>query len=375
MNKTRACILLIVCGTSVALGQESPTVATVDEASALRGALLAPKVFRAAAQRVSPAVVRIEGFGGLAVGVSAAGIDAPGEGPTTGVILSSDGLIATSTFNFLRKPPVITVVLASGERKVARMLGRDETRKICLLKVDGVMGLPVPEFAPRESLRVGQWVVALGVGYGGREQALSAGILSALHRIGDKAVQTDANLSPANYGGPLIDLDGRVVGLCVPLSPQAQSAGGGSEWYDSGIGFAVPLAGGERWIDRLKMGETLQPPFLGVQAKPYGDPPTGAEAAEVVAGGPAAKAGLKKGDRLLELGGAEVLDVTQLVSLIQRYAAGDKVDVVLRRGDKEERITVELGVAPPPQKPQPAQPPAKAGPNPPKPQPPRPEPE
>lgn len=375
MINCRASMLLVLLGASVALAQESPPGAAVDEAAGVRGALLAPKVFRSAARRVAPAVVRIEGFGGLAVGVSAAGIDAPGEGPTTGLILSSDGLIATSTFNFLRKPPVITVVLASGERKVARMLGRDETRKICLLKVDGVTGLPVPEFAPREALRVGQWVVALGVGFGGREQALSAGILSALHRIGDKAVQTDANLSPANYGGPLIDLDGRVVGLCVPLSPQAQAAGGGSEWYDSGIGFAVPLAGAERWLERLKQGETLQPPFLGVQAKPYGDPPSGAEAAELVAGGPAAKAGLKKGDRLISLGGAEVVDVTQLVSLIQRHVAGDKVEVVVRRGEKEEKVTVELGVAPPPQKPQPPQPPGKAKPNPPQPQPPRPDPE
>jgi serine protease Do len=94
---------------------------------------------------------------------------------------------------------------------------------------------------PRDETFVGQWVVAMGIGFGDAEPALTAGIISAASRISAKAIQTDANLSPANYGGPLVDLDGRIVGICVPLSPGGKQEGAGAEWYDSGIGFAVPI--------------------------------------------------------------------------------------------------------------------------------------
>src|SRR5438105_11549675 len=130
------------------------------------GPLLAPKAFRAAAANVQPSIVKIEGFGGVAAGADGGGYQAPGDGPTTGLIISSDGYIVSSTFNFLRKPPVITVVLADGQRRVAQVLGRDDTRRICLLKVDGVSELPVPRVAARDQLKVGQWVVAIGVGFG-----------------------------------------------------------------------------------------------------------------------------------------------------------------------------------------------------------------
>ena len=310
------------------------------------GTLLAPKAFRAAAAQVQPSLVRIEGFGGIAAGVDGGGYQAPGEGPTTGVILSSDGYVITSTFNFLRKPPIITVVTPDGKRHVAKLLGRDETRKLCLLKVDGVSGWPVPEFASRENLKVGQWVVAAGIGYGALEPAISAGIISATSRISTKAVQTDANLSPANYGGPLVDLDGRVVGICVPLSPQGDNDAAGAEWYDSGIGFAAPLAELESVIAAMKEGKTLQAGFLGIQAESQGDPPTGAFVKEIVSDSPAAKADLKTGDRLVSIEGVEILDPAHLSSVIRRYLAGEQVTVVIDRSGEPKNIEVELAVRP-----------------------------
>src|SRR5947209_10348534 len=92
--------------------------------SATAGTLLAPKAFRAAAASVQPSLVRIEGFGGIAAAGSSGGYQQPGVGPTTGVIISPDGYIITSTFNFLRKPPVITAILPDGKRHIARLLGR-----------------------------------------------------------------------------------------------------------------------------------------------------------------------------------------------------------------------------------------------------------
>jgi serine protease Do len=312
-----------------------------------RGTLLAPKAFRAAAARVQPSLVRIEGFGGIAAGVDGGGYQAPGEGPTTGLVLSSDGYVVTSTFNFLRKPPIITVVTPDGRRHVAKLLGRDETRKICLLKVDGVSGWPVPVFAPREELKVGQWVVATGIGFGAAQPALSAGIISATSRIGDKAVQTDANTSPANYGGPLVDLDGRVVGICVPLSPQGATEAAGAEWYDSGIGFAVPLAGLDSVIAAMKEGKTLQAAFLGVQVEGKGDPPTGAFVKELVPDSPAAKADLKAGDRIVSVGGIDIQDAPHLSTVIRRHLAGDKVAVVIERDGEKKTVEAELAVRPP----------------------------
>lgn len=331
----------------------TPSFAQQAAPSLTRGTLLAPKAFRAAAAKVQPSLVRIEGFGGLAAGVAGGGYQAPGEGPTTGLVLSSDGYIVTSTFNFIRKPPVITVVLSSGERRIAKLLGRDETRRICLLKVDGVSDLPVPEFTPRSELKVGQWAVAIGVGFGGAQPALSTGIISATSRISTKAVQTDANTSPANYGGPLVDLDGRVIGICVPLSPQAKSDAAGSEWYDSGIGFAVSLEGQEKIFERLKAGETLKAGFLGVQVEPAGKPAegqfeSGVVIKEIVPDSPAAKAGLEKGDKLISLGGAEIADPTHLISLVGRHLSGDKVEVVLKRGDETKTVEATLADAPPP---------------------------
>jgi serine protease Do len=320
--------------------------AKAEQLKIAQGTLLAPKAFRAAAKKVIPSLVTIESIGGLSSGVSAAGIQAPGEGPTSGVILSSDGYIVTSTFNFIRKPPIITVTLPTGERKVATLLGRDETRKICLLKVEGVSNLQPPVWADRKDLRVGQWTVALGIGFGGNEPALTAGIISATSRIGAKAVQTDANLSPANYGGPLLDLEGRVIGICVPLNPQSKAEGAGVDWYDSGIGFAVPIAGNDKVIEALKAGKTLQPAFLGVQSEPKGTPPSGAHVKQVVPKSPAETAGIKAGDHLFAVDGIEVLDVTHLQSIMARFNAGDKGTISIRRGDEKLELTVEFAVPP-----------------------------
>ena len=268
------------------------------DAERMQSLQLTSKAFRAAAAKIRPALVTIESFGGVsAVQGKIGGIRQQGEGNTTGVMISPDGYIITSTFNFIQRPPVITVITSDGQRHVAQLLGRDDTRKICLLKIDGVAGMPVPEVVDPDSVVVGQWAISVGVGFGDTNAALSAGIISAKNRVGGKALQTDANISPACYGGPLIDLDGRLIGICVPLNPQSQAIGAGVEWYDSGIGFAIPLAGAEPLLERLKAGERIMPAFLGVQGAPDSQG-RGLQISEVVAGSGAAAAGMQAEDVL-----------------------------------------------------------------------------
>ena len=342
-------MLAFAAGGAIAQEPAAPGVSSLSKAN-----LLAPKAFRAAAKKVHPSLVSIESFGGVRSG-AAAGVGLPGDGPTTGIVVSSDGYIVTSTFNFLKRPPVITVVFQDGKRHVARLLGRDDTRKLCLLKVDGVNNLPVPEFVPRSELKVGQWVVAVGVGYGDATPALSAGIISATSRVSDKAVQTDANTSPANYGGPLVDLEGRVVGVCVPLSPGSKEVAAGVEWYDSGIGFAVPLHGAEQLLAGLKEGKTLVGGQLGIQPKPADAGGSGVAVAKLQKDSSAEKAGLKEGDVILSVEGETILDAAHLRVVLGRYYSGDKVKLRIKRGDKEEELTAELAVVPDP----PPMPPAK----------------
>ena len=151
------------------------------------------------------------------------------------------GYIVSSAFNFVQKPDSILVTLADGTRPPAKLVATDHSRMLVLLKVKSETALPVPEAVPANEMRVGQWAIAVGRTFEADKPNVSVGIVSALDRVWGRAIQTDAKISPNNYGGPLVDISGRVLGVLVPLSPDATSEVAGVEWYDSGIGFAVPL--------------------------------------------------------------------------------------------------------------------------------------
>ena len=333
-------VFLVFCGTQFLNAQDSSPLQTM---------ALTSKAFRQAAKRIQPSLVTIESFGGVsAVQGRIGGIRKQGEGNTTGLLISRDGHIVTSTFNFIQSPPVITVITADGKRRVAKMLGRDEIRKLCILKIDSFAGIELPEFANALSVRVGQWAISVGVGYGDVNPAISSGIISAKNRIGGRAIQTDANTSPANYGGPLLDIRGRVIGICVPLNPQQQSVGAGVEWYDSGIGFAIPLTGEDPFLERLKDGANIYPAFLGVRTQPNSEG-DGLRVAEVVVDSPAAQAGLMHGDIILKINQLKVDDLQGLRRILYRFEAGADVELSYRREDGDsETVEITLGRIPPP---------------------------
>lgn len=332
--------------------QAQPTQESQDKViqDGIQAMMLTSKAFRSASQKAKPWLVSIESFGGVsAVQGKIGGIRGQGEGNTTGVMISEDGYLITSTFNFVQKPPVITVITSDGKRHVAELLGRDETRKICLLKIDGVSELPVPEILDPAELSVGQWAISVGVGYGDTNPAISMGIISATNRIAGKAVQTDANISPANYGGPLIDIEGRLIGICAPMNPQSQAVGAGVEWYDSGIGFAVPIHDLEPLIERLKTGETISPAFLGVQTGPHPEG-RGLLVTEVIKDSAAEEAGLAKDDSLVEIDGKKIKDLMDLRQKLSRFEAGDEIEITYLSNSNKSIVvkTVTLGAAPKP---------------------------
>ncbi len=128
-------------------------------------------------------------------------------------------------------------------------------------------GLPTPTPAPKAQLQIGQTALAVGRTLPDtieESPSVSVGIISALGRIWGKAIQTDAKVSPANYGGPLIDLLGRVDGVIVPASPYAEGQTAGFEMYDSGLGFAISLEDINAILPRLKSGTRPKRGILGV---------------------------------------------------------------------------------------------------------------
>ena len=260
------------------------------------------------------------------------------QGATTGIVLTSDGWIVVSRFALNFDPTTILVTLANGDAYEAERAGEDKSRGIALLKIDAE-GLSVPDFADPKTVRVGQWAAALGRTFGRHEPSVHLGIVSAVDRQLGRAIQTDASTSPANYGGPLVDLDGRVLGIVVPLSLQGEDAG--VELYDSGIGFAASLFGIEPLLARMQNGEELHRGWLGVMARAEHLGP-GAIVQQLVPKSPAAGAGLKVGDTIEEVDGETVRHNSHLQMLIGRRMAGDPLALRIRRGDETFGITVFL---------------------------------
>ena len=333
-----AIVLMLASLGNGLFAQQEQTAEDQKVREGIRAMMLTSKAFRAASEKARPWLVTIESFGGVStVQGRIGGIRKQGEGNTTGIVISKDGYILTSTFNFVQRPPIITIRTMDGQRRVADMVGRDKTRKICLLKLREPIDNPqLPELVDPDDLVVGQWAISVGVGFGDSNPAVSKGIVSATNRVSGRAVQTDANVSPANYGGPLIDIEGRLIGVCVPMNPQSQAVGAGVEWYDSGIGFAIPIHGLEDLLERLKSGEDIEPAFLGVQTGPNPGGKAGVMVTEVVEDSAAAEAGIEKEDVIVAIEGEKVKDLMELRQMLGRFESGQEIEVQILRDKSDE---------------------------------------
>jgi len=329
-------------------------------------------VFRDVAERLRPSLVRIETVGGAQPSATivereeqgpeeepddgsetplreknrqrSVFVDRPGsdfliaDGPATGLVYSSDGYIITSSFNFAREPALISVSLADGRQFAADLIARDQVRKIALLHVDAD-DLSPPEWVSPEQVRIGQWAIALGLGFGGDEPSVTVGVVSALNRMRGHAIQTDAKLSPANYGGPVCDIDGRVMGISVPMA-QRPGELAGVELYDSGIGFAVPKDRVDNIVTELMKGKTLQRGWLGIQVNTQSA--EGVTIRNVADPSPMRDVGGQPGDQITWAEGRPIKNFGHLMQSLYMIPAGEEVYICLRRGDREWGIPVRL---------------------------------
>ncbi|MCC7292312.1 MAG: trypsin-like peptidase domain-containing protein [Phycisphaerales bacterium] len=355
-----ALMILSICATAIS-ASASPIPQSAPSKSEAK---VAEELLRNLHSRVSPSLVRIETVGGsqpVEIVEAESSDDAPGapprkprqetfrdtpgssfrvaDGPTTGIVYSADGYIVTSSFNFVREPELISVVLSDGRRLAADLIARDQVHKVALLKTNA-KDLPVPTWALPADLRVGEGVMALGLGLGSRTPAVSVGIVSALRRMSGNCVQTDAKLSPANYGGPLATLDGRVIGLCVPMA-QRPGELAGIEMYDSGVGFALTKDRVDAIVAGLKTGQSVYRGWLGIAVDPHRDDAVILD--NLADPSPMRSAGARKGDRIVEVDGAPILHYGQFFQKFSLLPAGRSVRMKLLRG--EEALNIEVTLA------------------------------
>ena len=299
---------------------------------------LQQQAIREAVDRVSPAVVQLQIIGGAdrVDNVNLA------SGPATGLILSNDGFVVTSRYRFDPAPASVVVILADGRQFASRIVANDYSRKLVLLKLEGAANLPAIEIAPDDSIRVGNWAIAVGRTYRADRPNVSVGIVSATDRIFGRALQTDAAVSPANYGGPVVDIQGRVMGVLSPMSPGSESTIAGVDWYDSGIGFAVPLAGWQSAFERLRNGEDLERGYLGVGLADGVPRETTPTVKSVLPAGPVARAGLEPGDLIVAINEDAIATQNDLKFAVTPHYAGDTIQVSYERGDEQHDVDVTL---------------------------------
>ncbi len=196
--------------------------------------------------------------------------------------------------------------------------------------------------APKDSIKVGQWSLAMGRTYDNSLPSVSVGIVSAKDRVWGRAIQTDAKVSPVNYGGPLVNIKGEVMGVLVPLSTRGGGELSGVEWYDGGIGFAIPMEDIHRVLKRLKAGEDLKSGLLGISFKAGGQ--LGGEAVidRVRINSPAAEAGLKAGDVIVKVDDHAIVRQADVKHALGNKYAGEEVALTAKRDDKPFTKTIKL---------------------------------
>lgn len=320
-------------------------------------ALALSEAFAQVAARVEPAVVHIE----TALEPATAGSDLfdffhqPNRrrGAGAGVLVDPTGYILTN-HHVIDQATMIRVRLYDRRTFTPRVVGVDEETDLAVLKIDDARPFPYATFGDSDALRVGEWVLAIGSPFG-LAQTVTAGIISAKDRMTDgpyanfhQFLQTDAAINPGNSGGPLVNLKGEVVGITTQISTRSG--------VSSGVGFAIPSSMVVQVYNDLITRGKVERGFLGIlldEVKPevarvYGlDEPRGALIHDVVGEDtPAARAGLRSADIIIEYDGHRVRNQRHLTRLVASTKVGRTVQLKIMRDGREVTIPVTIGARP-----------------------------
>ncbi|MGW7520667.1 trypsin-like peptidase domain-containing protein [Streptomyces sp. NPDC054796] len=313
----------------------------------------APGSIAGIAERALPGVVTLHVSGG------------GGEATGTGFVLDERGHILTN--NHVIEPAQdggdsVEVTFHGGRTAKGEVIGTDGGYDLAVVKVTGVSGLKPLPLGNSDSVRVGDAVVAIGAPFD-LEETVTSGIISAKERPitagGEQgsetsyvdALQTDAPINPGNSGGPLVDSQGRVVGINSAIKAADDSSGipGGDEGGSIGLGFAIPVNQGKRVAEELindgrathpVIGVTLDTEFDGDGAR-VGSQGGGGD--PVISGSPADEAGIKRGDVITEVEGARVHSGEELIVKIRSHRPGDRLSLTLERDGEERTVRLRLG--------------------------------
>ena len=265
----------------------------------------------------------------------------------SGFIVSKEGYIITNA-HVIEGAEEIIIRLASGKTYKAEVVGRDEKTDIALIKAKTWLDLPDPvQLGDSTKLRVGDWVMAIGNPFG-LDHTVTVGIVSAKGRVigagpYDDFIQTDASINPGNSGGPLFNIKGEVVGI----SNLIYTTSGGN----IGIGFAVPINMAKDIFEQLKKEGKVTRGWIGVGIQELTPElaatfrvkdPGGALITDVISGGPADQAGLKKGDIVVEFNGKKIIKIQDLSRLVGSTPVGKPINLIAIREGKRKPFAVTV---------------------------------
>jgi serine protease Do len=282
-------------------------------------------------------------------------------GSGSGFIISSDGLILTNKHVVFDPKASYTVLTNDGKKYDAKVLARDPSNDLAVLKIQA-NNLPVAPLGNSDELQLGQTAIAIGNALGEFRNTVSVGVISGLARTvtaGDgggytetikNVIQTDAAINPGNSGGPLVNLRGEVIGINTAMASGAEN-----------IGFAIPINQAKSAINSVKTKGKIERPFLGIRyliinkeiAKQKNLPvdygalvDSDGKNPAVVSNSPAEQAGILKGDIILEINGQKINENNSLGDIISKLSPGDEINLKILRNNKELNLNLKLGSYP-----------------------------
>jgi putative serine protease PepD len=267
-----------------------------------------------------------------------------GQGQGSGFVYDSNGHIVTNA-HVVAGNSSVSIKFWNGKTYSARVVGTDASTDLSVLKVDAPMSQLFPlALGDSSSLVVGDQVVAIGSPFG-LEETVTSGIVSALHRemtspnnfAIDNSIQTDAAINHGNSGGPLLNAEGKVVGVTA----QIESNSGGNE----GVGFAIPSNTVRSIASQLISNGKAEHAFLGVVLRDSSSQ-AGATIGQVRTGTPAARASLRAGDIVTAAAGTRINSASELRAVINAHRPGDTISVTYTRGGQSNTVNVKLAARP-----------------------------